>query len=87
MKKCYTGIGNAMSSEGEIREVKRRHSAELLRLPGVCGVGVEKNRRGEFILRLHLDTDDPKIAEQLPREIEGYAVESVHSGPFRKQAS
>ncbi len=76
-----------MPSESEAREVKRRHSAELMRIPGVCGVGVEKNQRGEFILRLHLDTDDPKVAAQLPREIEGYAVESVHSGPFRKQAS
>lgn len=76
-----------MPSENEARDVKRRHSAELMRLPGVCGVGVEKNQRGEFILRLHLDTDDPKIAEQLPREIEGYSVEAIHSGPFRKQAS
>ena len=76
-----------MPSESEAREVKSRHSAELLRLPGVCGVGVEKNPRGEFIIRLHLETEDPKITEQLPKEIEGYAVETVHSGPFRKQVS
>jgi len=73
-----------MASEAELREVKRRHSAELMRLPGVCGVGVGKGKAGGLVLTLHLDTDDPKVAEQLPKEIEGYPVETVHSGPFKK---
>ncbi len=76
-----------MSSDKEIREVKRRHSAELLRLPGVCGVGVAKGASGDLVIAVHLDTDDPQVAARLPKEIEGYAVETIHSGPFHKQAS
>ena len=76
-----------MSSEDEIRDVKRRHSAELLRVPGVCGVGVAKGSNGEFVIAVHLDADHPESVGQLPTEIEGFAVETVQSGPFRKQAS
>jgi len=73
-----------MASEAELREVKRRHSAELLKLPGVCGVGVAKGKGGGLVLMLHLATDDAAITEKLPREIEGYPVETVQSGPFKK---
>jgi hypothetical protein len=73
-----------MASETELREVKRRHSAELLRLPGVCGVGVAKGKTGGLVIALHLNTDDPEIVGRLPKEIEGHTVELVFSGPFRK---
>ena len=76
-----------MASEEQAYDVKRRHAAELMRLPGVCGVGVQKTADGEFYLALHLNTDDPKVAEQLPKEIEGLAVQTIHSGPFHKLKS
>ena len=75
-----------MASEKDAREVKNRHSSELLRMPGVCGVGVQKDSAGKFYLALHLDTTDSKIAAQLPKEIEGVAVETMVSGPFKKQS-
>ena len=73
-----------MATEEEVREVKRRHSAELLGRPGVSGVGVEKGESGDFVIALHLNTDDPKVRAQLPTEIEGHPVKFVVSGPFRK---
>lgn len=73
-----------MGTEEEAREVKRRHSANLLREPGVCGVGVERDERGNYCIALHLDTDDPEVRERLPKEIEGYPVKFIRSGPFRK---
>jgi hypothetical protein len=73
-----------MSTEQEISDVKRRHSAELLRRRGVCGVGVEKGESGEYVIALHLDTDDPEVRALLPKEIEGHPVKFIHSGPFRK---
>lgn len=73
-----------MAREEEIREVKRRHSAELLKRRGVCGVGVEKGESGEYVIALHLDTDDPEVKAQLPTEIEGHPVKLIRSGPFRK---
>jgi hypothetical protein len=73
-----------MATEDKIREVKSRHSAELLRLPGVSGVGVAKGKSGELVIALHLDVDDPEREALLPKQIEGVPVEIVHSGPFRK---
>jgi len=73
-----------MRTEEEAREIKRRHSPILLREPGVCGVGAEKDERGEYCIALHLDTDDAEVLERLPTEIEGYPVKLIHSGPFRK---
>jgi len=73
-----------MATEEEVREVKRRHSAELLRQPGVCGVGVEKDEAGNFTIAVHLDSDDPEVRARLPQQIEGYPLKFVLSGPFRK---
>lgn len=73
-----------MAKEDEIREVKRRHSAELMRQPGVCGVGVEKDEAGEYVIALHLDTDDPQVQQGLPKELDGFRVKLIKSGPFRK---
>ncbi len=73
-----------MATEDEIREVKRRHSAELLKLPGVCGVGVEKGESGDFVIALHLASDSVEVEAQLPKQIEGYTVKLIRSGPFRK---
>lgn len=75
-----------MQSEEEIREVKRRHSAELLGQPGVCGVGVEKDAAGNFVLAVHLSADDAEVRKRLPSEIEGYRIKFVVSGPFEKLA-
>lgn len=73
-----------MATEEEMREIKRRHAADLLRQPGVCGVGVEKDETGEFVIAIHLDTDDPRVQAALPNQIEGHSVRFIRSGPFRK---
>jgi hypothetical protein len=70
--------------ENEIHLVKQRHSSELLRLPGVSGVGVAKGKDGNLVIAVHLDSDDAEAAERLPKQIEGYPVEAIRSGPFRK---
>jgi hypothetical protein len=75
-----------MTPEEQIREVKRRHSARLLSQPGVCGVGVEKDDAGNFVLAIHVDADAADMRSSLPSEIEGYPVRLVGSGPFQKQS-
>jgi hypothetical protein len=44
---------------------------------------VEKDDSGQFVIALHLDSEDPAIQEKLPKQIEGVSVKLVHSGPFR----
>jgi hypothetical protein len=72
-----------MISEDELRAVKRRHSSQLLAVPGVCGVGIEKDAHGEFVLAVHLDGQEPAPGE-VPDVIEGVPVKRIQSGPFRK---
>ena len=73
-----------MKTEDELRAIKRRHSAALLRQPGVSGVGIEKDDAGCYVLAIHVDRDDADLLEKLPAEIEGAPVKLVRSGPFRK---
>ncbi len=73
-----------MASEQEARDVKNRHSMRLLRLPGVSGVGVQKSGDDDFYIAVHVDSSDPKVIEQLPKQLEGLRVETIVSGPFKK---
>ena len=74
-----------MATLEELKQVKRRNSADLLRRPGVCGVDIEIDPLGEPVLTVHLETDDPSVRKSLPRSIEGQPVKYVHTGPFEKQ--
>ena len=74
-----------MTSEQQVREIKRKHSGRLLQQPGVCGVGVEKGENGNFVLAIHLDATQPAAAAIIPDSIEGCPVKRVFSGPFTKQ--
>jgi hypothetical protein len=76
-----------MASFDELKAVKRRHSADLLRRAGVCGVDIDHDSDGFPVIAVHLETDDPDLREQLPTELEGHPVKFVHTGPIRKQAA
>jgi hypothetical protein len=73
-----------MASEEELREIKRRHSAQLLQLSGVCGVGIEKDESGNYVLAVHLDGSTPNAGKDVPETIEGQPIKLVQSGPFAK---
>jgi hypothetical protein len=73
-----------MASEKDVDEVKARHSMRLLNLPGVTGVGVEQDEQGEFVLAVHVETDDPEVKKNLPDELEGCTVKVMHTGAYRK---
>jgi hypothetical protein len=72
-----------MATEELARAVKAKHSPELLQKPGVCGVGVEKDENGNYIIALHLENDNPRLQAELPKELEGVPVKHLFSGPFR----
>jgi len=74
-----------MATFDEIFAVKKRHSAQLLKKPGVCGVDIDTDNPDESVLTVHLDTNDPAVRQQLPDQLEGYPIRYVHTGPFRKQ--
>ena len=73
-----------MASVDELRAVKRKYSAQLLRTPGVCGVDIEVGESGDAVLKVHLDTQDAKVRAALPTELDGFPVQYVYTGPIRK---
>lgn len=76
-----------MESEERINEAKDRLSPQLFSLPGVVGVGVERDESGRFVLAVHVETDNPKLLSQLPKEVEGYRVKVITSGQYEKLSS
>lgn len=74
-----------MASEQEVKEIKRRVSAQLLREPGVCGVGVEQDKDGNFVLVVHIDATRLDAAASVPDFIEGCPVKRIASGPFTRR--
>jgi hypothetical protein len=80
-----TGFEKAESSmsEAEANALKRRFSPALMKLPGVCGVGVEKAGAG-FSVVVHLCADDEAIRKQLPADLDGKQYQVIASGPFTK---
>jgi hypothetical protein len=73
-----------MATEREAEEVNDKYGMRLLDLPGVVLVGVEQDAPGEFVLAVHIESDDPEIRKDLPKEIEGCPVKVVYTGPYRK---
>ena len=76
-----------MATVNELRPVKRKYSAQLLRQPGVCGVDINIEESGEANLTVHLDTRDPEVRATLPKVLDGFPVEYVYTGPIRKQGA
>jgi hypothetical protein len=73
-----------MPTEDEVKQVKRKYSADLLKEPGVCGVGVEKNENGEYILAVHLDSAVPNAGTTIPDSLDGSPIRKDFGGPFTK---
>ena len=74
-----------MATFDEIHALKKRHSADLLKRPGVCGLDIETDGSGQATLTVHVDTDDPAIRRRLPKQLEGFPLRYRRTGPFRKQ--
>lgn len=65
-----------------VEEVKRRHEADLLKTPGVVGVGIGR-KEGRECIRIYVSEETPKILAALPRSLEDVPVEVVVSGRFK----
>ena len=79
MLKPRTPAGAAMPSIGD---VKRGHEAELMRHPGVVGVGVGL-REGRECITILMKVRDPAVEKVLPKEIEGFPTHIEVVGDVR----
>ena len=74
-----------MATKRTVEQLKRRHRGRLLDLPGVCGVGIERDKhKDDYVLVVHVEDDDEATRAAVSKEVEGESVRIVKSGPFRK---
>ena len=73
-----------MATKDEAIEIKRRHSARLLGLPGVVGVGVVEDDSGSYGLLVHVESDEQDVLQRIPEHIEGCSIKIEKSGKYRE---
>jgi hypothetical protein len=67
----------------ELREVRKRHEGELLRIDGVEGLGETHTPRPALLVYCR----EGRVASRIPRQLEGVEVRTVVTGPFVAQNS
>lgn len=72
--------GEEARMQPSIQEVKQKHEAELMELPGVVSVGIGRDEQGRAVIAIGLDRDRPEVREQLPQRLEGYDVHTTVVG-------
>ena len=73
-----------METSEEAIELKKKHSAYLLGLSGVVGVGITKDESGSYGLLVHVEADDDDLNKTIRERLKGHSVKIETSGRYRK---
>ncbi len=73
--------GYSMSTE-KITEVLKRHTDELMSVPGVVGVA-EGEFQGSPCIKVFVMDKTQELLRQIPETIEGFLLQIEESGEFR----
>jgi len=65
-----------------IREVLKRHTDELMAVPGVVGIA-EGLSQGKPCIKVFVVDRNSKLLRQIPETIEGFLLQIEESGEFR----
>lgn len=65
-----------------VRDVKRKHNRELMRIPGVVGTGVGRDPSRGPVIEVYVELDTPETHRAIPDTIEGVDVRIVETGGF-----
>ena len=66
-----------------IEDVKKKHAARLLALPGVVSVGIGRDDGGNPVLVIGLQDSRPETLAAVPDDLEGFSVQKQVTGPIR----
>jgi len=66
----------------KIREVLKRHTDELMAVPGVVGVA-EGESKGKPCIRVFVVDRNSELLKHLPENLKGYLLKIEESGEFR----
>ena len=81
-----SGLGNHLTADTmqtSIQDVKERHEARLLSLPGVVSVGIGLDDNKQPVIIVGMDRETDARPAQLPNELEGYPVKVQNIGTPR----
>ena len=68
-----------------IKDVKIKHEARLMALPGVVSVGIGRAKDGSSAIIVGLDASNPSIETQIPQSLEDYPVVVQVIGTIKPQ--
>ena len=74
-----------MSMSPSIQDVKKKHEAHLLGLPGVVSVGIGRDKNGNSAIIVGLDGPRPETEAQIPGTLQEYPVVVQVVGPIKAQ--
>ena len=68
-----------------IKDVKAKHEARLMALPGVVSVGIGRAEDGNSAIIVGLEVANPSIEIQIPESLEDYPVVVQVIGTIKPQ--
>jgi hypothetical protein len=68
-----------------IQEVKKKHEAKLMALPGVVSVGIGRDKDGNPAVVVGLDGSRAEIKGKIPAQLDGHPLIIQVIGPVRAQ--
>ncbi len=68
-----------------IKDVKAKHAARVMELPGVVSVGIGKGADGNPAIMIGIERESDEVRASLPKELDGFPVEVQVIGPIKAQ--
>jgi len=88
MQQCRTDnkvLRNLQQLEtNSISKVKEKYSSDLMKIPLVVGVGIEKEGK-KYIVKILVSKKTKTLLEKIPKKIEGYNVKVEEVGEIYSQ--
>lgn len=57
-----------------IQEVRKKHEARLMAIPGVVSVGIGRDESGEAVIVIGLEREQWEMRDRLPERLDGHGV-------------
>lgn len=81
----FTLIVGTAAMADDIRDVKTRHAAQLMQLPGVVSVGIGQDADSHPVIIVGLDRATEANKARIPESLEGFRVIAREIGTVKAQ--
>ncbi|MBU7585890.1 MAG: hypothetical protein KAF91_23940 [Nostoc sp. TH1S01] len=77
-------VSRSLSISTTIEQVKEQYESDLLRIDGVVGVGISECEDKPCI-KVYLDNESPNLKKQIPKQLDGFKVDTQVTGTIEAQ--